>query len=648
MRAAATDSACDQTYVANLSALWRLDATLAWHIDELGPDEVLTTESSRKGPPTVAATTPDGRRIYLHSRYDPEAEAARFAEGLAGGDHFCFVISGFGLGYHLKALHDRLPADAVLVVLEPSLPTIKTALLHTDLSSLLGSRRLVILTDADKTRLHELLNAHAPIMLLGTHFASHAASQQVAEPFYSQMRAAIADYLTFSRLSLITLVAICRATNANIAANLPAYVATPPIDFLHHHFRGFPAIVVSAGPSLARNMDRLSEARGRAVLIAVQTVFKPLLARGIVPDFVTSLDYNEVCTRFFENVDDFKNVHLIAEPKAHWKIIDCYRGPLSLLDNLFARLCLGDDLGARAGLKAGATVAHLAFYLAQYLGCDPIVFVGQDLAYTDHLFYAPGVPLHRMWAPELNRFYTLETKEWERILSRRPVLRRVQDIHGNEIFTDETLFAYLQQFESDFGAAGGLRIIDATEGGARKRGCEVMPLAEALDRYATVAIPAEKFVYRRQLKWFEASKLPAARRALAERLEQVREVRSIAEQSLDILRELTELIDQPAVFNRKLARLDELRSLMRQQDRIYGMVSGVCQLAELRKLSADLRVGRAGGSSAARAKKQLRRDMDFVEEFIDAARDLEGILLNSLRRFDAAIDAHAPRMEAAP
>jgi len=60
MRAAATDSACDQTYVANLSALWRLDATLAWHIDELGPDEVLTTESSRKGPPTAAATTSEG------------------------------------------------------------------------------------------------------------------------------------------------------------------------------------------------------------------------------------------------------------------------------------------------------------------------------------------------------------------------------------------------------------------------------------------------------------------------------------------------------------------------------------------------------------------------------------------------------------
>jgi len=60
------------------------------------------------------------------------------------------------------------------------------------------------------------------------------------------------------------------------------------------------------------------------------------------------------------------------------------------------------------------------------------------------------------------------------------------------------------------------------------------------------------------------------------------------------------------------------------------------------------RVGRAGGSSAARAKKQLQRDIDFVKEFIDAARDLEGILLNSLRRFDAAIDGHTPRMEAAP
>ena len=42
----------------------------------------------------------------------------------------------------------------------------------------------------------------------------------------------------------------------------------------------------------------------RAVVIAVQTMLKPMLAAGIEPDFVTSLDYNTVSTRFFENLEE--------------------------------------------------------------------------------------------------------------------------------------------------------------------------------------------------------------------------------------------------------------------------------------------------------------------------------------------------------
>ena len=61
-------------------------------------------------------------------------------------------------------------------------------------------------------------------------------------------------------------------------------------------------------------------------------------------------------------------------------------------------------LSVALALPAGATVAHLAFYLAVYLGCDPIIFVGQDLAYTGHVFYVPGVEIHQAWQSELNRF----------------------------------------------------------------------------------------------------------------------------------------------------------------------------------------------------------------------------------------------------
>ena len=51
-------------------------------------------------------------------------------------------------------------------------------------------------------------------------------------------------------------------------------------------------------------------------MIAVQTTLQPLLEMGVEPQFVTSLDYHEICTRFFEKLPATLRTELVAEPKA--------------------------------------------------------------------------------------------------------------------------------------------------------------------------------------------------------------------------------------------------------------------------------------------------------------------------------------------
>ena len=115
-------------------------------------------------------------------------------------------------------------------------------------------------------------------------------------------------------------------------------------------------MVVSAGPSLGKNLELLKEIRDRVVVIAVQTTLKPLLNCGITPDFVTSLDYHEVGTRFYEGLDEeLRDVHLVAEPKANWRVVDYYRdrGPMSLLGNEVAKLVLGEENDDRTAFADG-------------------------------------------------------------------------------------------------------------------------------------------------------------------------------------------------------------------------------------------------------------------------------------------------------
>ena len=146
---------------------------------------------------------------------------------------------------------------------------------------------------------------------------------------------------------------------------------------------------------------------------------------------------------------DLSQVHLVAEPKATWHVVDEFPGPVSLLDNSWARMVIGDELARRAGnCKRGATVAHSGVLPGRVHGVR-----------SDHLRRSGSGVLRtcpstcraskstRTWRSELNRFHSIEHKEWERIVRNRPILRRVRGVDGGELYTDELLLTYLEQFE---------------------------------------------------------------------------------------------------------------------------------------------------------------------------------------------------------
>src|SRR5690606_8953829 len=138
---------------------------------------------------------------------------------------------------------------------------------------------------------------------------------------------------------------------------------------------GRTAILVAAGPSLSRNVDRLRDpsVRERAVIVAVQTALKPLLSRGVRPHFVTTLDYHEISAQFYEGLsaEDVDGITLVCDPKVNRAVVEAWPGRVRCIANDFLDRVLGNLARPMGHLRAGATVAHLSFYLAQHLGCDP-------------------------------------------------------------------------------------------------------------------------------------------------------------------------------------------------------------------------------------------------------------------------------------
>jgi hypothetical protein len=629
--------------LANLAALWSADQQLAAALEALPDDAAYPVEIAKSGDATLALTTPNGRRIYLHSRHQPAEEAKRFIASSAVAGKPAVFLMGFGLGYHFESLWEAVGEETFVCVFEPDLRMLWTAFHCRDFSRMISSRRLVFFCRPDKSNIFSRLSSQSAVLSLGPEKIVHAPSVQLAPEFFAQMDIWLDELASFIRTGMNTLVLNSGKTAENVAANIGWYAASPSAGRLNGRFRGSPAVIVSAGPSLRKNKHLLKGLEDRAVVIAVQTTLQPLLEMGVCPHFVTSLDYHEICGRFFENLPAGLTTELVAEPKAADVVFRLNPGPLTVLGNNFAQSLLRELDLQRPVLPAGATVAHLAFYLAEYLGCDPIIFVGQDLAFSDGLCYSPGTSYEDVWRPELSRFCTVEMKQWEQIVRERPILRKVPDAQGNLLYTEERLFMYLQQFERDFGQSKS-RIIDATEGGALKRGATPMTLAQAIETHCRNSLPPSTGDYP-GMDW---AILPRCITCLENRRRESGEIARISRLTLPLLEEIAAHLDDQPRVNRAIGRIDLLRKQMDEFGKTYDLVTQLTQETEMKRFEADRKVASSKAAGADRQRLQIERDIENVKAMIEAAAEFAKLMDVTIARVEAQIAEHGAKQYERP
>ncbi|MFZ4573726.1 MAG: motility associated factor glycosyltransferase family protein, partial [Phycisphaerales bacterium] len=473
----------------------------------------------------------------------------------------------------------------------------------------------------------------------GTVFLAHPPSAPRLGASAGEFERTFANVLRAVRTAVVTTMIQVETTVRNLLQNAGPYALCPGIEDLTGVCAGTPAVVVSAGPSLSRNLALLADPdlRGRVVVIAVQTVLKTMLARGIRPDFVTALDHHEISRRFYEGLTrtDVEGVTLVCEAKANPAIVDAFPGAVRFVGDQVLDDVLGDAIARQMGrLKPGATVAHLAYYFARHLGCDPVILIGQDLGFTDNQYYAPGAAIHHVWSGELNEFNTLEMLEWQRIARMKSMLRRVPAQLGGQIYTDEQMATYQVQFERDFleDTRRGLRVIDATEGGTLKRHTEVCTLREALS-----AAPARAHAVPATPARLDDSRL----RAVSARVRSLRaDVESLERISGDTAAALTKMLEHhgnDAVVNRLIESVHRNAARVAELGAAHRLVQFINQTGQLNRFRSD-RLLMLDDSLAPRERQrmQIERDLTNVRWLGEAAAHAKGLLDDCERSLDGA------------
>jgi hypothetical protein len=275
---------------------------------------------------------------------------------------------------------------------------------------------------------------------------------------------------------------------------------------LARQYCGVPAFIVGAGPSLGKNGRLLAEAAKKGIVIAVNSSARALDSYGVEPQVLACMESIDV-SHLFEGVSYIDRVARAISLSGHPRSLRVGKGPLLPLFEGIHQLNgpLLSLLGF-PGIPVSGSVSTLAFSLAERLGCSPIVFVGQDLAYTDGKAYAPGTPyeesrvrlaadgehLEHDWCETLKGAHN----HGENKMQEREPLRMVTAWGGEgKAFSTIGFGAVRHWLEAASRVLAQdrpeTRLVNATEGGARIEGFEECSLSELLRTLPERNITAE-------------------------------------------------------------------------------------------------------------------------------------------------------------
>lgn len=507
-------------------------------------------EESRSGVPTLVAAQGD-QRHYVHSKFDPVAEAKGLIKAAECGVRRNAILFGLGLGYTLEAALDVVTADGRVLVIESDPQVVRLALEHRDLAKVLNDPRVTLLINPTPNEAFAHW-AHNFSMVIANGVAFVAlpnVERRMPEGFPAQVADLVRGYMHTVAGNLQTLMVMAHVYLANTLRAVPYLLTKPGAGTLFGKFADVPVICVAAGPSLDKQLPLLAQVQDRCLIIACDTAVRPLRNAGIVPHLICAGDPQEANHRHIAGLAGQVDSYLCAEPMTYPSSLREFQDRLflaSFRDRLM--IWIENLIGEIGAVQCWGSVATMVFDLARKLGGNPIIFLGQDLSFPGGRTYAEGT----YFETELGHEMTAQAQA-KRLND--PNFIECTDIYGQTVQTNRQMFAYHRWFVREMGkTAPGTRIINATEGGILKEGVEVRPFAEVVAEHLTAPVDAWGILA-------DAHAQPVERDAvkLTAELEQLRDgLRELDREAKDGFRETGE-------WYRKVASMSQLPGMLAEE-----------------------------------------------------------------------------------
>ena len=265
------------------------------------------------------------------------------------------------------------------------------------------------------------------------------------------------------------------------AANLRRRALQPSLEQMRAFVAGRPAVVVSPGPSLARNVHVLKERRDEVLIMAVGQACVPLLKHGITPDIATFVDGGDH-VGLFEGLDASKIPYFFALDAVHPSIMALpFQQVFSLPVLGYEMFQKPDDVNLEIEIFTAPTVSLVTVRLARFLGCPQITLTGQDLSFSK-----------KVYLDRVDNQSVHINEQTGKIQIGDDVTQgyKLPGYYGGEVWTRSDYYTFHRNF-SEYGRhIDDGSLFNSTEGGALIPGFSNIPLSEFIDSY-----PAKKTAF---------------------------------------------------------------------------------------------------------------------------------------------------------
>lgn len=411
---------------------------------------------------------------YLNSRYSCKNETEIIINNINANNNIYapILVFGIGNGLLLKELRKKFPENNIYIH-EPSMAIFRCFLNNVssdELDSIFDEH--VVLTVGNKMEGAMVEIVHGFINEQNFYLIDLICTPQYQNIFGD-------EYLKFIRTIHTRTEEVMMQKNTDLVYNdehiatfwenvtdiISQYGASSLAETLRENDSDkYAAFIIAAGPSLDKNINQLKKINGRGIIMAVDTAIKPLVKKGIIPDFVASVDPHKPLELF--ECKEFGNLPMLVDINSNSKVLKIHHGHrfYGWSGERFMKILLEEIYPKLGIVESGGSVACNLFYLALMCGFKTIVFVGQDLAY-------PNGQGHSI--ESYNNEDSIDVSQNRYF--------KVEDIYGGMVYTEKNMNAYRKWFEATISRYSNVRFIDATEGGAKINGAEVMKLEEAIN-----------------------------------------------------------------------------------------------------------------------------------------------------------------------